>query len=105
MPSLGPEGLPLVALEAMAHSLPCLFSDLPVHREIAQDARAALLFRSGDVADLRAKLTELVANGSRRAEYGRYAHQTIRSKYNASIARQAYLDLFDRADEYRTDLR
>jgi glycosyltransferase involved in cell wall biosynthesis len=36
-PSMGPEGLPLVSLEAMANGVPCLFSDLPVHREISSD--------------------------------------------------------------------
>lgn len=95
MPSLGPEGLPLVALEAMAHSLPCLFSDLPVHREITQNATAALLFRSGDAHDLRRKLISLIANGSTREEYGRYAHQRVKSKYDVSTARRAYLDLFN----------
>ena len=59
MPSLGPEGFGIVTIEAMAHSVPCLISDLDVHREITAAGTAAMLFRSGDVADLRAKLSLL----------------------------------------------
>ena len=39
MPSLGPEGLPIASLEAMAHGLPCIFSDLPVHDEITDGGK------------------------------------------------------------------
>lgn len=31
------EGMPLSVLEAMAHGLPCILSDIPAHREICQD--------------------------------------------------------------------
>jgi glycosyltransferase involved in cell wall biosynthesis len=95
MPSLGPEGLPLVALEAMSHSLPCLFSDLPVHSEITENGLAAMLFRNGDVGDLREKLLSLVESRSRRAQYSEYAYRMVESKYHVSIARQAYLKLFE----------
>jgi glycosyltransferase involved in cell wall biosynthesis len=95
MPSLGPEGLPLVALEAMSHGLPCLFSDLPVHREITENARAAMLFRSGDVDDLRNKLSLLIQSSSRRAQYSENAYRTITTKYHVAVARHAYLQLFE----------
>jgi glycosyltransferase involved in cell wall biosynthesis len=95
MPSLGPEGLPLVALEAMSHALPCLFSDLPVHSEITENGRAAMLFRSGDVEDLRRNLVTLIESSSRRAAYSEHAYRTIKSKYHVSVARQAYLQLFE----------
>ena len=52
MPSLGPEGLPMTSLEAMAHGLPCIFSDLPVHHEITDHGKGAYLFRSGEVESL-----------------------------------------------------
>ena len=52
MPSMGPEGLPMTSLEAMAHGLPCIFSDLPVHHEITDHGKGAYLFRSGEVESL-----------------------------------------------------
>jgi glycosyltransferase involved in cell wall biosynthesis len=95
MPSLGPEGLPMVALEAMSHALPCLFSDLPVHCEITENGRAAMLFRRGDVEDLREKLSALIENTSLRSQYSEYAYRTIEAKYQVEVARQAYLQLFE----------
>ena len=61
MPSLGPEGFGIVTMEAMAHGLPCVISDLAVHREITGDGTAAMLFRNGDAEDLRSKLHELIS--------------------------------------------
>src|SRR3984957_1739965 len=52
MPSLGPEGLPMTSLEAMAHGLPCIFSDLTVHSEITDHGKGAYLFQTGDVESL-----------------------------------------------------
>ena len=95
MPSLGPEGLPLVALEAMAHAIPCLFSDLPVHSEITGNGRAAMLFRSGDVNDLREKITSLVEDRALRASLAQRAYQNVTEKYHMSVARPAYLQLFE----------
>jgi glycosyltransferase involved in cell wall biosynthesis len=61
-PSLGPEGLPLVSLEAMAYGLPCIFSDLPVHREITGGGKAAVLFKRGDSDSLTQQLRELLGS-------------------------------------------
>ena len=66
MPSLGPEGFGIVTMEAMAHGLPCLISDLDVHREITAGGTAAMLFRSGDVKDLRCKLSLLIKEATLR---------------------------------------
>jgi glycosyltransferase involved in cell wall biosynthesis len=95
MPSLGPEGLPMVALEGMSYGLPCLFSDLPVHCEITGNGQAAMLFRAGDVADLREKLSELISSSSLREQYSRAAYRNIAAKYHVSAARRAYLQVFE----------
>jgi glycosyltransferase involved in cell wall biosynthesis len=90
-PSRGPEGLPMVSLEAMAHGLPCLLSDLPVHVDISQNRRAAMLFKCGSVDDLTTKLSELIANPLLRDQYALRAHQAISDHYCASIATTKYL--------------
>lgn len=92
-PSIGPEGLPLVSLEAMSHGLTCILSDLPVHKEITSDGQAALLFRAGDVDDLTRKFEELLASHSLFEHYGSSARQQIETKHAALSARERYLKL------------
>jgi glycosyltransferase involved in cell wall biosynthesis len=92
-PSIGPEGLPLVSLEAMSHGLTCIFSDLPVHKEITSDGRAALLFRAGDVDDLTAKLECLLDSQPMFAHYGHSARHQVETKHAARGARERYLRL------------
>jgi glycosyltransferase involved in cell wall biosynthesis len=92
-PSEGPEGLPLVSLEAMSHGLACIFSDLPVHREITSDGRAAILFKAGDVEDLSQKLRHLFTCQSLFEHYGRSARKQIENRHAARGACEQYLSL------------
>jgi glycosyltransferase involved in cell wall biosynthesis len=93
-PSLGPEGLPLVSLEAMAHGLPCIFSDLPVHREISAEGRAAALFKRGDSESLAQNLRQLLNDEDRRQSYGLAGRQLTEQKYSLRVAAQQYLITF-----------
>jgi glycosyltransferase involved in cell wall biosynthesis len=95
MPSLGPEGLPLVSLEAMAHRLPCLFSDLPVHKEITNSGEAAMLFTSGDAKSLREKLLVLLENEELCNRYAENAHRTVHARFSSAAAQQAYIKAFE----------
>lgn len=93
MPSLGPEGLPLSPLEAMALSLPVLLSDLPVHGEISAGGTAGMLFRSGDVKDLAAQI-ERMRDLQERQRRARAAYQQVEQHFNPEMARAAYRELF-----------
>jgi glycosyltransferase involved in cell wall biosynthesis len=95
MPSLGLEGLPLVSIEAMGNGLPCLFSDLPVHREVSEAGRTARLFRTGDAADLKQQLCSLIADKKQREELARAAYQRVKALYTAEAAYGSYLKAFD----------
>jgi glycosyltransferase involved in cell wall biosynthesis len=94
MPSRGPEGLPLVTIEAMSHGLPCVLSDLPVHREVSRDGEAALLFKSGDSDSLRAQLMHLLESESERMRYGDRAYLEILQRHSPEVARSSYLETF-----------
>ncbi|MBO5627803.1 MAG: glycosyltransferase, partial [Aeriscardovia sp.] len=50
------EGMPLVLMEAMAHGLPIVASDLPICKEIMQDN--CLYFSNGDVNGLARQMSE-----------------------------------------------
>lgn len=93
-PSLGPEGLPLVSLEAMGFGLPCIFSDLPVHREITADGTAAALFTRGNSASLAEQLKYLLHNEERRRDYGVAARQLVETKYSRTVAAEQYIQAF-----------
>lgn len=90
MPSFGPEGSSIAALEAMAYSLPCILSDLPVYKEISDSGKAALHFRRGDVADLRRKLEELLNDHRSRMHYAQSGYGRVQQVHSAANARRAY---------------
>ena len=94
-PSMGPEGLPLVSLEAMAYGLPCLFSDLPVHREITDDGGAGTLYRTGDAGDLKVRLIDLLEDPAGRQAKALAALQLINERYSRQAAQRKYLELFE----------
>jgi len=90
-PSLGPEGLPLVSLEAMSYGLPCIFSDLDVHREISDNGRNAMLFTSGSSVDLCTVLFQILENPASRSEFGSQARLRIIAKHSPECAKSEYL--------------
>jgi glycosyltransferase involved in cell wall biosynthesis len=94
MPSLGPEGFGIVTMEAMAHGLPCITSDLAVNREVTGDGKAAMLFRNGNAEDLRDKLQELIGNASLRSAYSAAGYQRVRKVYTSDAALKSYLWAF-----------
>jgi hypothetical protein len=87
----------------MAHSLPCLISDLEVHREITAYGTAAMLFRNGDVSDLRSKLQELIDDASLRTAYSTAGYQRVETAYNADVALKSYLWAFGLGLTRQTD--
>jgi glycosyltransferase involved in cell wall biosynthesis len=93
-PSLGPEGLPLVSLEAMAQGLPCVFSDLPVHCEITSDGKAAALFKRGDSKSLANQLRRLLESEEERQRYGLAARRLVEQNYSLPVAAQQYRQAF-----------
>jgi glycosyltransferase involved in cell wall biosynthesis len=63
------EGFGIPILEAMAANCPILLSDIPVFREIAQDA--ALYFKLDDAASLQENLLEILKNPTNLVENGK----------------------------------
>ena len=56
------EGQPLVLVEAMAHGLPIVSSDLPVAKEILEGKGCASLFKCGDVDDMARTLASMASS-------------------------------------------
>ena len=90
-PTLGPEGLPLVSLDAMSYGLPCILSDLPVHKEISLGGQAALLFDSGNPESLKDSIEFLLGAPRFISHYGRLARMTVEANHQAETARLRYV--------------
>jgi glycosyltransferase involved in cell wall biosynthesis len=101
MPSLGPEGLPMTSLEAMARGIPCIFSDLPVHSEISDQGKGASLFISGNAGSLHRALTTLLAQPEARQTLAQEALRIIDSRYTDNRVRGAYLTVFAKEEGVR----
>ena len=93
-PSFGPEGLPIVSLECMAHGTPSIFSNLPVHLEISDRGRAALLFEVGNADSLREKIIAVLGDLELRYELSENARAIVEAKYSPDAARGGYLRAF-----------
>jgi glycosyltransferase involved in cell wall biosynthesis len=90
-PTFGPEGLPLVSLDAMSYGLPCIFSDLPVHKEITSNGRSALLFETGNPEDLKRSIELLLETPQLIHKYGRLAREAIEANHTPEFAHQRYV--------------
>lgn len=51
------EGQPLVLVEAMAHGLPVISSDLPIAKELLEGKRCATFFKCGDINEMAQTMT------------------------------------------------
>ncbi len=89
-PTLGPEGLPLVSLDAMSYGLPCIFSDIPVHREITDDGKSAMLFESGNPEDLARSIQGLLQAPQSVIKYGRLAREAAEANHGPEVALRRY---------------
>ncbi|MGA3011517.1 MAG: glycosyltransferase family 4 protein [Terracidiphilus sp.] len=91
-PTRGPEGLPLVSLEAMSYGLPCILSDLQVHKEITSNGACASLFRSGDSHDLCAKIQMFLSSPQLLADLGRLGRDMVATRHSAAAAKERYVE-------------
>ncbi len=82
------------SLEAMGRGLPCILSDLPVHREITDDGEGAMLFASGDEGSLQKAITLLATDAAVRAKFASQGYRIIGERYTAERVRVAYLKVF-----------
>jgi glycosyltransferase involved in cell wall biosynthesis len=78
----------------MAYGLPCIFSDLPVHREISGGGEAAALFTRGNSESLAEQLRLLLKHEGHRRRYGVAARQLVEQLYSRSVAGRQYIQAF-----------
>ena len=89
------EGLSNALLEAMAHGLPVVVSDIPGNADVVEHDRDGLRFGYGDHHGLAECLAALFADDARRARLGSQARATIEARYALPEVVDRYLDLYE----------
>jgi glycosyltransferase involved in cell wall biosynthesis len=83
LPSRG-EGISNALLEAQAHGLPAVVSDIPGNREVVVDGRTGLVAPADDPASLAGRLLDLLRDPERRARMGVEARERVRMHFSIS---------------------
>jgi glycosyltransferase involved in cell wall biosynthesis len=89
------EGMPNALLEAMAAGVPCIASDIPVHRDLLDGGAAGRLVPPGNPEELSRALVELL-NGDDVERLGRLGRERIRESFSEQVMVQNYIELYGR---------
>src|SRR5262249_30644851 len=90
------EGLPNVALEAMAASVPVVATAVGGTPEVVADGETGLLVPAGDAAALARSLGELLAYSRQRQELAQNGRQLVESAFGFAAHAEAYRGFFAR---------
>lgn len=93
LPSLS-EGMSNALLEAMAHGLPCIASDIPGNNSLIQGRCNGLLFPPDDDKALAEAIFTLAQDEALRQKLGQEAFRTVESNYSLSGAARQYAALY-----------
>lgn len=95
-PSNWYEGFGLTILEAMALGKAVVASDLGPRREIVRDGVTGLLYRSGDVGDLREKIRRLIDDQSLAKSLGERGRAVFLRNYGAEVNYEALFRIYNK---------
>ena len=93
LPSMS-EGMSNALLEAMAHGLPCVVSDIAGNNEVIQHEQNGLLVRVNDEQDLACAIVRLAADQALRARLGQEALRAVENGYSIGSVTDRYVDLY-----------
>ena len=93
LPSLY-EASPMFALESMACGKPVIASDIPAMRDLITHMYNGVLFKRGNVVQLKNCLELLLENPDLKLQLGRNARKTIEEKYSFEKVASEYIKIF-----------
>jgi glycosyltransferase involved in cell wall biosynthesis len=88
------EGMPNTVLEAMACGLPVVATDAGGTREAVVDGETGFLVAPGDVAAIRERVRDLLADRARARRMGRRARERVRELFSVERMVADYADLY-----------
>ena len=89
------EGLSISLLEAMAHGVPALASDIPGNNDLITSGVNGGLFPAGNVQAISQSIQEALASPDRSASWASEALQMVQDKYSLTSMVEAHLALFE----------
>jgi len=89
------EGLSNALLEAMAHALPVVVSDVPGNVDVVKDDVNGLVFPVGDPSALADCLERLVDDEGARGRLGAAARATVETNYDLDLVVDSYVHLYE----------
>lgn len=97
VPSECYENNPLAIIESFALGKPVIGARIGGIPELVKDWETGLLFTSGDVVDLQAKMMIMLKNRNQILEMGRHARLYVENKLNSEIYYQNLMTIYQRA--------
>ena len=94
LPSLS-EGISNALLEAMAHGLPCIVTDIPGNNDVIRDGENGVLVQVEDVVGLAQAVLAVVENAAWREKLGEEARQTVETRYSLTAVADQYMRLYE----------
>jgi len=88
------EGMSNALLEAMAHGLPCIVTDIAGNNEVIRHNENGLLVQPDDDNDLAAAIGSLVVDEKLRQRLGQNAIKTVEEKYSLDSVANQYMALY-----------
>lgn len=95
------EGLPNVALEAMAHGVPVVGTSVGGVPEVVTNASTGFLVSRGDVEMLAARVLELLHDAALRHRLGRQAREAAFSRFSPAVRYQKLARLYGEMTAWR----
>lgn len=94
------EGMPNVILESLALGVPCLVSDIPVHKEIIQEGVNGFIFKPYDESDLESKILYIIKNIDKLKLMRDNCIESVK-KYDLNIKIDSYIEAYRNAVNLR----
>ncbi|RLC77201.1 MAG: hypothetical protein DRI81_08965 [Chloroflexi bacterium] len=88
------EGMSNALLEAMAHGLPCIATDIPGNNDIITSGRNGLLVHLDDEDDLASAIGRLATDQGLRERLGREAARCVEETYSLAVTADRYVGLY-----------
>lgn len=89
------EAFGIVLIEALACGVPVIASDLPGVRRVFSNHKQGLLFKTGDIEDLKNKLEYISKNEVERKKMAKAARELAEKKYDLNIMEEKLMQIFN----------